>query len=146
MPWWAWILLGLVLLGLELLLGTLFLLFAGAAALIVGLFAFIDGGPAWVEWLLFVVLSVVLVLLLRRPLLGRFKIRSDSGDIDRLVGETAVAAEDLPPGEIGKVEMRGTSWSAQNAGLDPIGRGQRCTVEEVQGLKLRVRAQKAERS
>jgi membrane protein implicated in regulation of membrane protease activity len=142
MPWWAWILLGLLFLGLELLLGTFFLLFAGAAALIVGLFAFIGGGPAWLQWLMFIALSVSLVLLLRRPLIGKFKIKSDPRDIDNLVGQTAMALENIDPDEIGKVEMRGTAWNARNSGSEPIVRGQRCTVELVQGLQLWVSARK----
>lgn len=142
MPWWAWILAGLALLGLELLSGTFFLLFLGAAALLIGLFAVFGGsGPLWMEWLLFFILSAALVFLLRRPLLGRFRIESDPRDIDALVGGTAVASESIPPGEIGKVEMRGTSWSARNAGQIPLAAGQRCVVTGVQGLSLAVRAE-----
>lgn len=137
MPWWAWILSGLVLLGLELALGSFYLVFLGIAAIIVGLIAiFGAGGPAWLEWLLFIVFSAGLVLLLRRPLLGKFNIRSDSRDIDSLVGLAAVAIEGIPPGGIGKVEMRGTVWTAHNQGTAALAPGQRCQVERVQGLSL----------
>lgn len=141
MPWWwAWIVLGLVLLGLELTLGTFYLLFLGLAAIVVGLLAvFGADGPAWLEWLLFILLSGGLMLLFRRPLLGRFTVKSDSRDIDKLVGQTAVVTESMAPGGIGKVEMRGSSWSAQNAGTETLALGQRCVVERVQGLMLWVR-------
>lgn len=140
MPWWAWILSGLVLLGLELLLGSFYLLFLGLAAIIVGLIAmFGASGPLWLEWLLFIAFSTGLVLLLRKPLLGKFNIQSDSRDIDTLVGTAAVAVDTIPPGGIGKVDMRGTVWTAHNQGAAALAPGQRCRVERVEGLSLWVR-------
>ena len=140
MPWWAWILSGLGLLGLELLLGSFYLLFLGLAAIIVGLMAmFGASGPLWLEWLLFIGFSTALVLLLRKPLLGKFNIQSDSRDVDTLVGLAAVAVDTIAPGGIGKVEMRGTVWTAHNEGTAALAPGQRCLVERVQGLSLWVR-------
>jgi inner membrane protein len=137
MPWWAWILSGLVLLGLELLLGSFYLLFLGLAAIIVGLIAmFGASGPLWLEWLLFIAFSSGLVLLLRKPLLGKFNIQNDSRDIDTLVGVAAVVVESIPSGGIGKVEMRGTTWTAHNAGTAALLPGQRCRVQRVEGLSL----------
>lgn len=140
MPWWMWILLGLVLLGLELMVGTFYLLFLGLAAIVVGLIAaFGFDGPLWLELLLFVGLAGGLLLLIRRPLLGRFRIQSDTRDVDSLIGEIAVASTPIAPGDLGKVEMRGSSWNARNLGPDSIAAGQRCRVEGVQGLVLSVR-------
>jgi inner membrane protein len=140
MPWWAWILSGLGLLGLELLLGSFYLLFLGLAAIIVGLIAmFGASGPLWLEWLLFIIFSSGLVLLLRKPLLGKFNIQNDSRDIDTLVGVAAVAVDTIPPGGIGKVDMRGTVWTAHNEGTVALVPGQRCLVQRVQGLSLWVR-------
>ncbi|HJX26520.1 MAG TPA: NfeD family protein [Thermoanaerobaculia bacterium] len=140
MPWWAWILSGLVLLGMELLLGTFYLLFLGLAAIVVGLLAmFGSSGPLWLEWVLFIIFSSGLVLLLRKPLLGKFTIRNEIGDADTVVGQVAVASEVIPPAGIGKVEMRGTVWTAHNNGATPLLPGQRCTVERIQGLSLWVR-------
>jgi membrane protein implicated in regulation of membrane protease activity len=140
MPWWLWILLGLVLLGLELMVGTFYLVFLGVAAIVVGLVAaFGLDGPLWLELLLFVLLAGGLVLLARRPLLGRFRIHSDTRDADSLVGEAAVASTPIAPGDLGKVEMRGSFWNARNLGPEPLAIGQRCRVEEVQGLVLSVR-------
>ena len=137
MPWWAWILSGLVLLGLELALGTFYLVFLGLAAIVVGLLAmFGASGPLWLEWLLFIGFSAGLVLLLRKPLLGKFKIQSDPGDVDTLVGAAAVVIDGIPPMGIGKVEMRGTVWTAHNAGTTALAPGQRCRVQRVEGLSL----------
>lgn len=140
MPWWAWILSGLGLLGLELLLGSFYLLFLGLAAIVVGLLVlFGASGPVWLEWMLFIIFSSGLVLLLRKPLLGKFVIQDEVRDADTLVGQVAVASEMIPPAGIGRVEMRGTVWTAHNNSAVPLVPGQRCTVESVQGLSLWVR-------
>jgi membrane protein implicated in regulation of membrane protease activity len=137
MPWWAWILSGLVLLGLELVLGSFYLVFLGIAAIVVGLIAmFGASGPLWLEWLLFIGFSTALVLLLRKPLIGKFNIKSDTRDIDTLVGVTAVAVEGIPSGGIGKVEMRGSVWTAHNEGASALAPRQRCLVRRVEGLSL----------
>jgi membrane protein implicated in regulation of membrane protease activity len=141
MPWWAWVLAGVVLLLLELSVGTFYLFFLGMAAIAVGLIVLFGvGGPLWLELLLFVILSTGLLLLLRRPLLGKFKVQTGSRDIDLLVGELAVASEAIVPGDRGKVTMRGSNWNAKNVGDLPLAAGQRCRVEEVNGLVLSVRA------
>ncbi len=37
-----------------------------------------------------------------------------------MVGEFAIALELLAVGEIGKVELRGTTWTAKNVGTTPL--------------------------
>ncbi|MBA2252940.1 MAG: NfeD family protein [Nitrospirales bacterium] len=56
-----------------------------------------------------------------------------------MVGETAVLTEDLPPGAVGKVELRGTTWSARNAGQTVLTKGHRARVERVDGLTLLIK-------
>lgn len=143
MLWWIWLLVGLVLFVVELLTpGGFYLLFFGVGAIGVGLLArFGLAGPQWVEWLLFSVISIAALLLFRRPLLTRFRLSVSDKDIDSLVGETAMALEDIAADGIGKAEMRGTAWSARNVGGNPVKRGQRCKVERIEGLMLWVRSQ-----
>jgi hypothetical protein len=145
MAWWAWILLGFFLLLAELLTpGGFYLLFFGTGALIVGVLVLLQvGGPSWLQLLLFSALSTAAVVLFRRPLVQRFGGRAapqgTSEDTDSLVGESAVAMETIAAGDMGRVEMRGSSWRARNLGERPLASGQRCTVERVQGLMLEVR-------
>jgi membrane protein implicated in regulation of membrane protease activity len=142
MLWWVWILLGFLLLFAELVTpGGLYLLFFGVAAIIVGLCAGLNLiGPPWMQWLMFSILSVVALSLFRRPLLKRLRPETPANGVDSLVGETAIALEDMATGSIGKAELRGSAWSAQNVGGNSLTRGQRCTVEKVDGLTLYVRA------
>jgi inner membrane protein len=97
-------------------------------------------GPPWIQWLMFSILSVAALSLFRRPLLKRLRPATLAQDVDSLVGETAIALEDMAADAIGKAELRGSAWSARNVGGISLTRGQRCRVERVDGLMLCVRA------
>ena len=143
MVWWLWVLLGLGLLALEMATpGGFFALFFGLGALVVGgLTGAGAAGPAWMQWLLFSALSIVALALLRRPLQVHLNVRAGGHAVDSLGGTAAVALEEVPAGGMGKVELRGSAWSARNSGDRPLTRGERCTVEKVDGLTLWVRAE-----
>ena len=144
MLWWLWMLLGLALVVLEVLTpGGFFALFFGIGALLVGALDGLGmGGPDWLQWLLFSVFSIGSLLLFRGPLLARLKSwgRKPNG-VDTLVGEVATLLEDLPADAIGKVELRGTAWSARNEDRQSLHKGQRCRVQRVDGLTLWIRAE-----
>jgi inner membrane protein len=144
MTWWTWILLGLALLGLEMLTpGGFFLLFFGLSALVVGgVVGLALGGPAWLPWLLFSVLSITSVLFLRTHVLAWFQSREgQSVGVENLVGEAATLLADLAPGAVGKAELRGTAWNVRSEEARPLPRGQRCRVQRVEGLTLWVSAE-----
>ncbi len=138
MLWWLWLLVGFALLLAELVTpGGLYFLFFGSAALCVGLMAGLQiGGPPWVHWLLFSLLSIIALSLFRQPLLRKLQHSKQHVEVDGLVGEIAMAMEDIPVGAVGKAELRGTSWSAKNVSPNQLAKGQRCTVEKVEGLLL----------
>lgn len=140
--WWMWLLVGIALLGIEILTpGGFFIFFFGAAALAVGLLALLGWQPGLpVQGLIFLALSVVSLLLFRKPLLERFQKSIPNKQVDSLVGETAVALEEIPAGGMGKAELRGSAWSARNLGDSPIQLKQRVRVERIDGLTLDVRA------
>jgi len=139
--WWHWIVFGLILAVGEIVTpGGFFLLFFGSAAIIVGLLhAAGVAEPLWLQLALFSVLSVGSLVLFR----GRLQARLNVGpqmqpDVDQLVGEVGTATADLAPGAIGKVEVRGSAWSARNRSDAIIARGSRCQVLAVNGLMLDV--------
>lgn len=143
MVWWLWVLLGLGLLAFEMATpGGFFALFFGASALIVGVLTGAGaGGPAWMQWLLFSLVSVAALLALRRPLQSRLALPAGGRAVDSLVASTAIVLDDLAAGAVGKVELRGSAWSARNNGDRALAKGQRCLVEKVDGLTLWVRAE-----
>ena len=140
MLWWLWIVLGLVLIALELATpGGFFVIFFGAAALTVGALALLDIVQAvWAQWLLFPIVALVTLRLFRQPLLGYMRVGAEH-DVDSLVGEVAVAAADIAPGQHGRAELRGSSWSARNVDTSTLAAGQRCRVVAIQGLMLDLR-------
>jgi membrane protein implicated in regulation of membrane protease activity len=142
MAWWLWLLTGLALLGVEVLTpGGFYVMFFGVGALVVGLLVALQaGGPPWVQWLVFSGVSVASLALFRGRLLARFQTGEGAAPMDTLEGELAIPMDDLAPGAVGKAELRGTSWTAQNADDRPLAKGQRCRVVRVEGLTLFIRA------
>jgi inner membrane protein len=139
MIWWYWMLVGLVLLGAEMITpGGFYILFFGLAALVVGGLAGLGLIEAeWLQWLLFSGLAVLSLLVFRGPLLAWIKAQEvETPAVDSMGGETAIPVEDLAPGGIGKAELRGTIWTAHNAGPALLKKNQRCKVERVEGLTL----------
>jgi membrane protein implicated in regulation of membrane protease activity len=136
MTWWLWLLLGLVLSALELAsTGGFYLIFFGVSAMFIGLMTAIGlAGPAWLQWLVFTLLSVILLLAFRRPILRIMQV--ETGPVDSLVGQTAVTLDAIAPGTVGRAELRGATWSARNLHSADLARGQRCRVERVDGLML----------
>jgi membrane protein implicated in regulation of membrane protease activity len=142
MEWWIWLLAGLLLLLAELVTpGGFYIFFFGIGALIVGVLAGLNlAGPPWLQVILFPVFAVLTLWLFREKMLELTRGRG-TGAVDSLIGETAVAQEEILVKGIGKVEMRGTSWNARNLGETPLARGARCKVERVEGLTIFVRAE-----
>lgn len=138
--WWHWLVLGLLLVLAELAAsGGFYIIFFGIAAIIVGLLASADlAGPVWVQLLLFSVISVASLMFFRTRLLKWLQVDPQAPAVDALVGEVAVAAEDLLPGSVGRVELRGAAWSARNNANVAVARGTRCRVIRVEGLMLYV--------
>jgi membrane protein implicated in regulation of membrane protease activity len=142
MNWWIWILIGLSLVFAEVFTpGGFYLLFFGIAAVAVGLLALAEiAGPAWLQVLLFSVISVSALWLFREKLLQTFQNKSHHA-VDSFIGEIARVVDAIAVNGVGKVEFRGTSWSARNVGATPLSIGGRCLVERVEGLTLFVRAE-----
>jgi hypothetical protein len=142
MAWWLWILFGVLLLAVEILVpGGFFVLFFGVAAALVGILVAVGlADAAWVQWLLFSIVSVASLLLFRGPLLARLRPSPTPGPaVEGYVGEVAVLLDDLPAGAVGKAELRGTPWSVRSDEAHVLARGQRCRVVRVEGLLLWVR-------
>ena len=141
MPWWAWLVLGFALLASELASPSgFYLLFAGIGAIIVGLLGLGElSGPPWAQWLLFTLILVLSVTTLRSRLARSFN-RADATVDDSLVGKTVTLTDRIEAGGVGQGEHRGSVWTVQNLGSQVLEAGARCTVDEVNGVTLVVRA------
>lgn len=142
MEWWIWILIGLLLALAEIATpGGFYFIFFGVGAVVVGVLAGFDtAGPLWFQIILFSLVSIGALSLFRDKLLRITRGRGRH-NIDSLIGEVAVAIDEIAINAIGKAEMRGTSWTARNIGTRPLLRGERARVERVEGLTLFVRSE-----
>jgi membrane protein implicated in regulation of membrane protease activity len=138
MQWWAWIIIGAVLLGSELAFvdAQFYLVFVGAAAFAVGLAQLAGlGAPVWLQWLIFAVLAAASMLTFRRRIYERMR-----ATLPALkggpAGEVVTLPQTLSPGETCRLEFRGSSWSAVNGGKAPIAAGAQARIERVDGLTL----------
>ncbi len=136
--WWHWLVLGLLFCVAEVATaGGFFIIFFGAGALSVGGLAALGlAGPVWMQLLLFSVFSFASLLLVRSRLTKAIAREPERREIDTLVGEIGTVSDDLAPGAVGRVEVRGTAWSARNATASVLTAGQRCRVVRVEGLRL----------
>lgn len=138
--WWHWLILGLALALAELVTaGGFYIIFFGVGAIVVGVLAsFGWAGPVWMQVALFLVISLAALAVFRNPLLRRFQPEVGAPNIDTLIGEVAIASEDVAAGSVGRVELRGAAWSARNETGVSLARGARCVVTRVDGLMLYV--------
>ena len=143
MEWWSWCILGVVLLGIELFAvdAQFYLVFAGLAAVIVGLLglAGIDL-PAWAQWLSFAVLAIATMFTVRRQIYLKLMNKPSLGKITTDLDQRIVMTQELPPGKSCRIEYRGSGWTAVNVGERPIAPGQHARIDSIDGLTLHVRA------
>ncbi len=148
MSWWGWMVLGLVLLGSEMgfLDAAFFLVFLGVSALFVGLLKL--GGvsmPMWAEWVVFAAVSLTNMMFFRKRLYTLVR-GGAKGVADPMIGERIIVENGLQPSESGRIEYRGSTWTARNGGEDAIAPGQEVRIVSVDGLVLSVTSGAADQS
>ena len=122
---WNWMVLGFVLLGLEILVPGVFLLWIGIAALLVGTLALQVWDAAWFTWqvqvLIFLGLSLVAAYLGHRINKSR-EADSDQPLLNRrdaqLVGRTATLEEPIREGR-GRIRIDDTMWKVKGPDAAP---------------------------
>jgi membrane protein implicated in regulation of membrane protease activity len=117
--------------------GSFFLAPFAAGALVASLLAF-AGVSVLVEWIVFIVVSVIMLALLR-PLSKRL----DRNALDhgvgsrRLIGRQATVLRTIPAGdEIGMVRVDREQWRAQSIDGTPIAEGIAVRIADVQGTRV----------
>ena len=141
MQWWTWFVLGTLLLAIELFAidAQFFLIFIGAAAIVVGLIGMLGIQlPGWLQWVLFAALAVAAVVTMRKQIYAKLKNRPH-GKVDGDIHQLVRLPEGLEPGKTTRVEYRGASWTALNVGKNAIPAGEEGRIESVDGLTLHIR-------
>jgi membrane protein implicated in regulation of membrane protease activity len=142
MAWWSWCILGVALLGLELLAidAQFYLVFTGVAAVVVGLLGLVGIAlPEWAQWIAFGVLSLVAMFTIRRQIYTKL-LSKPGGKVNTDIHQHVIVGQLLEPGTSCRIEYRGTGWTAINVGKAAIPAGGEARIESIEGLTLHVRA------
>jgi membrane protein implicated in regulation of membrane protease activity len=143
MTWWAWMIIGAVLLAAELFAvdAQFYLVFLGVSAAIVGLATLFGITlPEWGQWLAFAMVSVLFFVTFRKTLYDKIRAGGE-GYEQKYVGEIVKVGEEISAGGRGRAEYRGSDWNVQNVGDAAISAGEPAKVVEVDGLTLKVEAE-----
>ncbi len=147
MLWWHWAILGLSLIGAEILtlggLGNFYFLFFGMASLMVsGLTSAGLVEAAWLQWFLFAILGIISLLVMKKSLWNKRSLNGKNEPVvDSMVGEIAKVLEPLGPQAMGKVELRGSTWNARNAGDCLLDTNSIAKIVRVDGLTVWIEAE-----
>lgn len=142
---WHWVALGLILLSIEMLVGTFDLLWIAIAAGITAIFTAI--APAGLsEWqgqlIFFAIASTGLLVLGRTVFAGMRRLAGDHPTLnkrmDRTLGQRAVVVSSFSGG-MGRVRLGDTEWSAETVDGSNPDAGASVVVEDTAGNVLRIR-------
>lgn len=111
--WMVWLVLALVLGGIEMLsLSLVFVMLSGGAlaALVIALLH----GPAWLQGVVFAVVSVAMIAFVRPIAVKRLRtgVEDARTNVDRLLGASATVVEPVDAGR-GLVKIGGDVWTAR---------------------------------
>ena len=138
MAWWGWMIIGLFLLGSELMIVDLafYLVFIGIAGILTGLVtaAGLVQEP-WAQWLLFSVLAVFSMVFFRKRVYETLR-HTDVEYPDGLTGATLHLDKSLEPGESCRQGFRGTDWTITNRGSSRLEAQSQVTIESTEGLTI----------
>jgi membrane protein implicated in regulation of membrane protease activity len=140
---WSWIVFGLILLVLEVALPSVFFLWFGIAALVVGLITLMLGvdsaiWPWQVQWITFAILSLVSLILGRNYMKQREK--SDPADMlnkrsEQWIG-TTVTLLDATSNTRSRVKLGDTTWNVKIKDNQDLPKGAKVTIVEVDASLL----------
>jgi membrane protein implicated in regulation of membrane protease activity len=142
MPWWGWLVVGALSLGVEMFVidAQFYLVFLGVSAAIVGLLALAGlDMPAWAQWLAFAVLSLLTMVAFRGRVYELVRGRTGTVEERLTLGDRVVIPMRLEPGQSCRVDYRGSSWTARNIDEVGIEAGREAVISRVDGLTLHVR-------
>jgi inner membrane protein len=138
-----WFIVGLGLFLLELVIPGFFIFFFGLGAWITALVCLFGNPGTNIQIVIFAITSVLLLIVLRRIIQKKFlnSKGSHSEDVeDEFTGKEALATTDFGGIKTGKVEFKGTTWTAES--ISEIKEGQRVILIEKENFKLIVEPKK----
>ena len=141
---WIWVILIIAFVIAEIAtLGLTTIWFAGGAAVALGVCA--AGGNIWIQIILFIIVSLVLMALIRPLAKNRFNSKRTRTNVDSVLDQTGIVLQKINNLDAkGLVKIGGQEWTARSA--DPnveIEAGEEIVVDRVEGVKVIVYKKKA---
>jgi inner membrane protein len=138
-----WFILGLGLFLMELVIPGFFIFFFGLGAWITALICLLADPSINLQIIIFAIASVLTLIGLRSIIQKKFFYNrgSKSEDVeDEFTGKEALAVSDFGGMQTGKVEFKGTTWTAEST--SEISVGQRVLIIQKESFKLIVEPKK----
>lgn len=137
-----WLIVLIICIGIEIpTMGLTTIWFAGGA--LVAIFAAIVGAPIWLQAVIFIVVSLLLLFFTRPVAVKYFNKDRVKTNVESMVGRQAIVISEIDNLQsIGQVTVSGQEWSARSADERvSIAAGAVVTVVAINGVKLIVREQ-----
>ncbi len=94
-------------------------------------------GPVWLQWTLFLVISVVLILCTRKMATSLLKAKPKATNADRAIGQDGIVTEEIDNlNAKGAVNLNGVYWTARSEDNSVIPVGETVTTVRIEGVKL----------
>ena len=108
-----------------------------AAGSLVALIASFFGAPLWLEILLFLVVSCVMVALFW-PFIKKFlNPKVEKTNVEAIVGNQGYVTADIDNiSAVGQVKLGGMEWTARSTAGNPIAKGTLVKVDRIEGVKV----------
>lgn len=122
-------------------LGLASIWFAGGALL--AMVIAIIGGPLWLQILVFLITSIVLLVFTRPIAMKYFNKNLTKTNVESVVGKQAIVTENIDNLKgAGRIVTNGMEWTARSNDDSQIEEGTVVVIEKIEGVKAIVRIRK----
>ena len=134
--WWVWFVVAAVFAIAEIFTAGFFILWFGVGAAVAGVLAAIGLSSAW-QWIAFIIVSSLLVMLSRRFAERFSRPQPDGIGANRLIGKQAVVLEAIDNlRNAGRIRLDKEEWRAESATGEVLSPGTRAVVTGTSGTRL----------
>lgn len=135
---WFWLIVGLIMLGAELVTGAFVMVFFGLAGLATAALAAVGEDRAWVLVSFYAFSSLTTMLIFRKHLL-----RHRGGKVRQPdEGNSLILTARLPAKGEGVIQYQGSPWTAINLENEDLEVGSWVKIDRTEGIRLFVRKEK----
>lgn len=133
---WMWVFIIILLAIIEISTVNLTTIWFVASALVSLILSFFIE-DIFIQFLVFVLLGLILLLTTRKYLLKLLRVKDSKTNLDRVVGMNGIVTEDIDKLSPGEVKVDGKKWTA--VADKSIAKGSTIEVLEITGVKLKVK-------